>query len=289
MDNEEVRLASGLRVMSAEPGDEVNGKVPFGVSGEWDAKTPDEAGLVAKAGAQTITGVKTFAADALPLLLADGSDANHPVRKSQLEINGDISGTLGNVVVNTVFGGQSLASVIDAHAPGGDVSGSIATVSVDKLKGVSMGTVAATRRLVLAGNGTAIESLDLVNQNWNQGLVTATYDFASKGGAQGTIGLGVNLPANAVVTKVWYGIFTAFTSGGSATVAVGFTGDTGAFVSSAAFDNAKYAQGWHDGVQTGGAANFKEIGEAAKEIAITIGEADLTAGEFDIYCEYFTD
>lgn len=44
MDNDEVRLASGLRVMSAEPGDEVNGKVPFGVSGEWDSKTPDEAG-----------------------------------------------------------------------------------------------------------------------------------------------------------------------------------------------------------------------------------------------------
>ena len=37
-DNEEVRLASGLKAFNAEPGDEVNGKVPSGVYGGQDTK-----------------------------------------------------------------------------------------------------------------------------------------------------------------------------------------------------------------------------------------------------------
>jgi len=43
----------------------------------------------------------------------------------------------------------------------------------------------------------------------------ATYDFASQGGAIGTISLAVTLPANAVVTDVFTDVLTAPTSSGS--------------------------------------------------------------------------
>lgn len=117
----------------------------------------------------------------------------------------------------------------------------------------------------------------------------ANYNFADDGGAVSTIDLGTTIPANAVIVKTWYGVCDAFTSEGSATVSIGVTGTVDAITTSAAFDNSKYSEAWHDGVPTGGAANFVNIGDTAKNVTLTVGTAALTAGDVDIYVQYFID
>ena len=149
------------------PGDgtPANGDILIRESGKMEPKTPDEANLLTKNTAQTIVGVKTFDASAIPLIGGDPSENNHAVRKSYADglvdsggSGGDVSGPLSNLQIDTVFGGQSLSSVIDAHSPGGDISGSIATATVGKIKGVDLGSVTATNGYVLGANGTQWDS-----------------------------------------------------------------------------------------------------------------------------------
>jgi len=142
---------------------------------------------------------------------------------------------------------------------------------------------------IKADDGVVITAPNLELNGSDSGLTVrqvakALYEFSEYGGSQGTIGLGVTLPTNAVVTKVFYKVTNAFTSGGAATVEFGFTGDTDAFVAQAAFDNAAYGVGWHDGTPDDTATNF--VDSSGKEIAITIGTADLTAGEVLLWLEY---
>jgi len=117
-------------------------------------------------------------------------------------------------------------------------------------------------------------------------IARVTYDYDEHGGAVGTIGLGVTLPKNALVVRGYYYQHTAFTSGGAATVEFGYVGDTDAFIAQAAYDNAQYSVGSHDGVSTGDAAHFHGPLSDAKEVAITIGTADLTAGKLILFLEY---
>ncbi len=134
-------------------------------SGKLEPKTPDEANLLTKNSAQTIVGVKTFDASAIPILSADPTENSHAVRKSYADglvssgkIGGDVSGNLSNLTVNTVFGGSSLSSVIGSQAPGGDCSGSISTMTVGRIKGAELGNVTPTNGTVLSGNGTQWDS-----------------------------------------------------------------------------------------------------------------------------------
>ncbi|MCD4785365.1 MAG: hypothetical protein K8T10_16220 [Candidatus Eremiobacteraeota bacterium] len=138
------------------------------------------------------------------------------------------------------------------------------------------GVVVTAPNLTLAGSDSGLT----VRQ-----VAKALYEFSEHGGSQGTIGLGVTLPANAVVTKVYYKVAVVLASSGAATVEFGFTGDTAVFVPQQAFDNAIYLAGWQDGTPDGTAATFVDSTE--KEIAITIGTADLTTqGEILLWVEY---
>lgn len=116
-------------------------------------------------------------------------------------------------------------------------------------------------------------------------VARATYDFAEHGGTAGTIGLGVTLPDNALIQRVWYKQQTAFTSGGAATVSFGWAGSTAALTTDQAFNHANYSEALHDGIQLGTVATMTEM-TAAKEIAITIGTANLTAGKVIMFVEY---
>ena len=106
------------------------------------------------------------------------------------------------------------------------------------------------------------------------------YSFANDGGAVSTIGMGVFLPAGAIVQLGVANVFTALTSGGAATIAVGWTGDTGALIAATAVAS------WSDNAVIEGVdltvAMVKVT--AVQELAVTIATAALTAGEFYYTC-----
>lgn len=150
------------------PGDgtPANGDILLRASGKWEPKTLDEANVMSMNTGQTIVGVKAFDASALPTLGANPSESTQAVRKAYADSlvassGGDVSGALSNLTVNTLSGGSSFSSIIQAEAPGGDCSGTISAMSVDKLKGVALGTTTATNGNVLQADGTDWESVSL--------------------------------------------------------------------------------------------------------------------------------
>ncbi|MDA7548552.1 hypothetical protein N8748_00615 [bacterium] len=114
------------------------------------------------------------------------------------------------------------------------------------------------------------------------------YDFTVQGGDIGAVtltdiyGNAATLPASAVITKVTYDNQGAPASVGSATIALGVTGNTDAFKAATAFDNAAYtaeATHMHNEVPL-------KVGLAAVSVLGTIATAALIAGKFRIIVEY---
>ena len=121
-------------------------------------------------------------------------------------------------------------------------------------------------------------------------IARATYDFASDGGTQGAIGLGVTLPDNAIITRAWYEVITTLTSStDAATVSIDIpTDDAAGIVAAIAINDASnpWDQGLHDAIQDGALANYSNKTTAARELSITVATEDLTAGKFILYAEY---
>jgi hypothetical protein len=121
-------------------------------------------------------------------------------------------------------------------------------------------------------------------------VARATYDFAVDGGAIGTIGLGVTLPDNAIITRAWYEVITTLTSStDAATVAIGLpVDDVGGIVAAIAISDVSnpWDAGLHEAIQDGTVANFSTKTTAAREISIDIAVEALTAGKFIVFCEY---
>lgn len=121
------------------------------------------------------------------------------------------------------------------------------------------------------------ERLFLKETSGPMGMVTALYDFSVSGGAVSTIGLGVSLPANCIVTRLFTDVLTSFTSGGAATVAI----EAGATVLLA-------ATAFNAAALTGADAQSLTAVKlsAASELEVVIAAAALTAGKMRIFVEY---
>lgn len=163
---------------------------------------------------------------------------------------------------------------------------------------------------ILVGNGTTITSVAVSGDGTlaNDGtfsladysteglkahrIARAVYDFSVDGGSVGAIGLGVTLPDNAIVTRAWYHVVTTFTSPtgpDNATVALGITSDdaTGIVAALAINDVSNiWDAGNHEGIQDGAVSNFSTQTTAARELILTVGVEDLTAGKLILFCEY---
>ena len=117
------------------------------------------------------------------------------------------------------------------------------------------------------------------------------YDFANLGGAAGAITLTgkgnttpAQLPDNAVITNVTIEGVTDNTSGGSATIALGYTGQAGSFLAATAFNDAM----WNvDAVTSGAPVAATGKTTAAVAVIATIATADLTAGKWYVGVTYF--
>jgi hypothetical protein len=125
-------------------------------------------------------------------------------------------------------------------------------------------------------------------ENTMQKHAVFLYDATVQGGAIGAVtltdinGNAATLPAHAVITKVTYDKLQAPASVGSATIALGVTGNTDAFKAATAFDNAAYtasATHMHNEIPL-------KVGAAAVSVLGTIATAALIAGKFRLIIEY---
>lgn len=108
-------------------------------------------------------------------------------------------------------------------------------------------------------------------------MATALYDFSVNGGAVGAITLGVKIPANAIITRLFTDALTSMTSGGSATVAI-----------SAGATSLKAATAFNDATLVGADAQTLTAVKISSEseLTMTIAVAVLTAGKVRIFAEY---
>lgn len=138
----------------------------------------------------------------------------------------------------------------------------------------------------------------------NDGVNVAeyVYDFAVSGGAAGAINLHTLdnkavIPAGAVIKGVCMKVVTAFTSGGSATLAWGNGDDadgySGAAIAVASLTANSVFNGWDNGAallwdDTNDHAIYLPVIDAADgQMIVTIGTAAMTAGKAVFLVEYY--
>ena len=157
-------------------------------------------------------------------------------------------------------------------------------INVIKSSHIQAGAVATAD---IADNSITNAKTDSVQPKYLQFM----YDFSTQGGAASAISLTdaagavQTLPGAAVIANVWLEGVTDNTSGGSATVALGYVGQATAFLGATAFNHAM----WNVSAvtkQTVVVATGK-IGVAPVSVLATIADAALTAGKWYIWVEYF--
>jgi len=225
--------------------------------------------------------------------LADGKIivGNSEGVATDVTMSGDA--TISNTGALTIATGAVEDSMIEGLAAGQIILGVDGTAA-NNLKAVLSGdvTMGATGAVTIgAGKVTEAKMLAITADGLHaKRIARATYDFAVDGGVVGDIGLGVSLPDNAVVVRSWYTVLTNFTSANdSATVAIGIpTDDAAGIVAALAISGEGdiWDAGHHEGIQVGTAATFSEQTTAARELTLTIGVQNLTAGKLILFCEY---
>lgn len=115
-------------------------------------------------------------------------------------------------------------------------------------------------------------------------VARAVYDINTNGGSIAPHGLGVVLPANALVTQVYFQIITQFVDGGVGTVALHCEDANNLYT---ATDITGFAIGTTtSGAATGAAANMVKSIAAQCEITATVAGAAQTAGRLIVFVEY---
>ena len=145
-------------------------------------------------------------------------------------------------------------------------------------------SAAATQNIAVAWIGIVpFEDHDIgahIGRDWG------VYDFSVNGGAAGGYALG-SIFNNAVITRAWYQVIAAPTSGGAATIAIGvYSDDANGIVTATAYNNAIFAIGYHDGTPDGTVANFTTQTTAQRAVSLVIGTSALTAGKIKVWWEY---
>lgn len=120
-------------------------------------------------------------------------------------------------------------------------------------------------------------------------VLRGKYDFSISGGAIGTINLldesgkALDMPKNAVITSAMIDVVTAFTSGGSATIALN-ANSAGDLKTATAV--ASYSTGIKACTPVGTAATAIKL-TADRKLGMAIAVAALTAGKAYVLVEFF--
>lgn len=140
----------------------------------------------------------------------------------------------------------------------------------------------------LSGAAQKYQLGSLLHKNLN--VVVGKYSFAKQGGVTGDINLlnditdstsTVVIPDNAVVKQVYIDVITQPTGGSTSTVAVKLQTAADLLGATAIAS----VTGQLDGTPDGSAANMVKL-TADRTLKTTIGTADLTGGQFNVYVEY---
>lgn len=119
--------------------------------------------------------------------------------------------------------------------------------------------------------------------------ITGLYDFTVQGGAAGAItltdedGAAVVLPAGAILLRAISECVVAATSGGGATIALGWTGTAAGLLAATAYTDNKFDTVGEYGATI--AALPTNTLSADASLLATIATADLTAGKFKVHVE----
>lgn len=139
-----------------------------------------------------------------------------------------------------------------------------------------------------AANGTPISSYNGVTSTLKQSLAIH-YDFATDGGAVGTIQLrGAVLPANAIITNAWVEVTTGFLPTTTSTFAIGLTAAATALRSAAV---ATVAPALDAAARVGVIAPqtpsaFVAKSNVNRNFIATIAGGAFTAGAFVLHVDY---
>tara|TARA_R110000796_G_scaffold59306_10_gene136640 strand:- start:1899 stop:2405 length:507 start_codon:yes stop_codon:yes gene_type:complete len=130
-----------------------------------------------------------------------------------------------------------------------------------------------------AKTATTIEKTLMFNYNGVSKTTAAKTLTAADGTAQ-------TLPAGVFIKSYLIESTQAFTSDGSATLALGYTGTAAGIMAATAFDNAAIAiatVGWELSATMGGAPNGTS---GTHSVLLTIAGAAITAGRCNVYITY---
>lgn len=193
------------------------------------------------------------------------------------------TGAVEDSMIEALADGEFLIGVDGTAANNAKVTMSgDATLANDGALTIAAGAVDEAMLVVPSGDGLNAKR-----------IARATYSYAEHGGAVSTIGLGVTLPDNAIVTRTWYEVITTLTSNSAndaATISFDIpTDDAAGLVAATAISAGGnvWDAGIHEGIQDGTAAAFAVKTTAARELSVTIGvEAIDAAGIVVFFCEY---
>ena len=118
------------------------------------------------------------------------------------------------------------------------------------------------------------------------GIAKVVYDFADLGGKQGSIPLELTLPSDVIIHRGFIDVITPITSGGSATVGLSFIGSsTQSIYAATAIASVTAVQPL--AVNTTAVKLSSTNATKTSVLNIVIATADLTAGKFNVYLQYF--
>jgi hypothetical protein len=168
---------------------------------------------------------------------------------------------------------QNIIDVAEGKLLIGNSSGKIGVASIGT-SGIVIGNASG----VAAGEALGVDGF------MQHRMVRATYDVAVDLGTIAAHGLGITIPAGAIITRSWFYTVTQFVDAGAGTVALHCEDANNIYSAADITGNAIGVM--ITGVQDDAIANFTGSIAADCELTATVATAAQTAGKLILYVEY---
>jgi hypothetical protein len=165
---------------------------------------------------------------------------------------------------------------------GGVTAGTLVPIPPNAIKSASKATLVKKINEVVTTSGNTTG-----DGNYNLQIAKASFSFADGDLAVGAHGLGVSLPAKAVIIRSWLHITTQFVDSGTCTYAISCEDANN--IKTATDISGTAADGLIEGESTGAASAFKKSIAATCEITGTMadgGSCVPSAGAGQVFVEY---